>query len=312
MAHLIRTAIVILSFLLAAPPARSEYPAAPLGKQRAAASPLQWEIREAGHPILGNIRFAFLKNPIETPVGNAKVYSRAYLSCHPASRKFAIELTNTPKPDDPGGLKPVTMPRLTCTRLDEAGSDKLVQEELPAKWEVSDIGDALARGFRGFPLRECVSISVVQEVALPAGWGKKSARVEFDITPYNRELDSIFVTCGELSAYAPVAPPAPPAPVATAPPASTAAAPPSATASAPPARSSPEREPAPQWQTARTTSNGKTNVRAGPTLQSAVVGQLFPGAVVLVQRTESDWWRARVAGGAKLEGYIREDRLVFK
>ena len=54
--------------------------------------------------------------------------------------------------------------------------EKLVQEELLANWEVSGIGDALARGFRAFPLRECVSIGVVQEVALPQGWARKMCR----------------------------------------------------------------------------------------------------------------------------------------
>ena len=73
-------AIVFLPFVLAVLPAHSELPAAPLGKQRAASSRLEWEIRDAGHPILGNIRFAFLKTPVETPVGNAKVFSRAYRS----------------------------------------------------------------------------------------------------------------------------------------------------------------------------------------------------------------------------------------
>ena len=96
-------AIVFLSFCFVVLPVHSENPAASLGKQRAASSRLEWEIREAGHPILGNIRFAFLKSPVETPVGNAKVFSRAYLSCQRASRKLAIELTNTsaPSADDP-------------------------------------------------------------------------------------------------------------------------------------------------------------------------------------------------------------------
>jgi hypothetical protein len=266
-------------------PAQSQDLSASLGKQRAASSRLEWEIREAGHPSLGNVRFAFIKKPVETPVGNAKVFSRAYLSCQRSTGKYAIELTNTTSPDDPGGLKPSTMPRLVCSRLAAPGDEKLVQEDVFTNWEVSDIGDALARGFRAFPLRECVSIGVVQEVVLPPGWAKKSARVEFEITPYSRELDSIFVTCGEASAYAPAAPAMP------------------ATASAPAT---------PKWRTARTTSKGKTNVRSGPTLQSAVVIELAPGAVVLVERTSGEWWRAKASKGAAFEGYIRQDRLVFK
>lgn len=305
-------ALAIAAIVLAVLPVHSEYPAASLGKQRAAASRLEWEIGEAGHPTLGNIRYAFIKNPVETPVGKSKVFSRAYVSCQKASRKLAIELTNVPKLDDPGGLYPVTMPRLTCNRLAESGGEKLVQEELLATWEVSEIGDALAQGFRAFPLRECVSIGVVQEVLLPHGWGRKSARVEFEITPYNRELDSIFVTCGELSAYAPAAPATPATASALAAPATASAPAAPATAPAPATRTTPLRETGMPWRTARTTSRGKTNVRAGPTLHSATIAELDPGAVVLVQRTSSEWWRAKPRAGAAFDGYIRQDRLVFK
>lgn len=305
-------AIVFLPFCLAAQPAHSENPAASLGKQRAASSRLEWEIGEAGHPSLGNVRYAFLKGLVETPVGNAKVFSRAYVSCQKDSRKLAIELTNTTAPDDPGGLQPGTMPRLVCSRLAAPGDEKLVQEELLANWEVSKIGDALARGFRAYPLRECVSIGVVQEVVLPQGWARKSARVEFEIDPYNRELDSIFVTCGELSAYAPAAPATPATASEPPTPATASASSTPATASAPATRSTPARGTGAPWRTARTISSGKTNVRSGPTLKSATVAQLDPGAVVLVQRTSSEWWRARTSAGAAFEGYIRRDRLVFK
>jgi uncharacterized protein YgiM (DUF1202 family) len=77
-------------------------------------------------------------------------------------------------------------------------------------------------------------------------------------------------------------------------------------------RSTPGQEIGVAWRSARTTSRGKTNVRAGPTLQSATVAELDPGAVVLVQRTGNEWWRARPAAGAAFDGYIRQDRLVFK
>jgi hypothetical protein len=66
------------------------------------------------------------------------------------------------------------------------------------------------------------------------------------------------------------------------------------------------------WQEARTSSSGKTNVRAGPTLQSAVVVQLHPGAVILAQPTAGEWWRAKPSRGVAFEGYIREDRLVTR
>jgi hypothetical protein len=192
------------------------------------------------------------------------------------------------------------MPRLVCSRPEGPGDEKLVREELLANWDVSEIGDAMARGFRAFPLRECVSIGVVQEVVLPKGWARKTARVEFEIVPYNRELDSVFVACGDVSAYAPAAP-------------ATAAAPARpATASAPPTRSTPARDTGVPWRTARVISSGKTNVRAAATLQSAVVAQLDPGAIVLVQRMGGEWWRAKSSAGAAFEGYIREDRLVFK
>lgn len=306
-------AVVFLPICLTVLPAHAELPAAPLGKQRAASSRLQWEIRDAGHPILGNIRFAFLKTPVETPVGNAKVFSRAYFSCLKGGR-FAIELANATAPDDPKGLRPSTEPRLYCHRPIQPWDEKLVQEELLARWDVNEIGDALAQGFRPFPLRECVWIRVVQEVALPQGWAKKSARVELDILPYSRELDAIFASCGEVSAYAPAAPavaavPAPaPAPVASAAPAR----PPAAAAPAPVTQPKPATETSLPWQTVRVLSSGRTNVRAGPRLESAIVVELAPGAIVLVQRTGSEWWRARSSSGAAFEGYIRQDRLVFK
>ncbi len=63
---------------------------------------------------------------------------------------------------------------------------------------------------------------------------------------------------------------------------------------------------------ARATPTGKTNVRAGPTLQSAIVLELHPGSVVMVQNTGTEWWKARQSSGAPWEGYIRQDRLVFK
>lgn len=66
------------------------------------------------------------------------------------------------------------------------------------------------------------------------------------------------------------------------------------------------------WQTARVLPSGRTNVRAGPSLQSAIVVELDPGAIVLVQKTASEWWRAKPSAGAAYDGYIRQDRLVFK
>ena len=286
MASLAKSARVALSFLslcMAALPAHSQNPTAVIGKQRAAVSSLEWEIREAGHPILGNIRFAFLRKPFETPVGKDKVYSVAYVSCQKATKLLAIELTNMKAPEDPGGLRPGKSPRLVCSRPIPAGDGRLVQEELPLKWEVNEIGDAMARGLPPHALRQCVSLGIVQDVGLPETWSQETARVVYAIPPYAKELDEIFATCGEASVYAAAPPPPPPA-----------------------------REAATAWRTAHVASGGKTNVRAQPNVQSPVVTQLDPGSAVLVRKVKADWWRARPPSGAAFEGYIREDRLVLK
>src|SRR5690348_9463847 len=69
-------AIVVPAFvLLASAPARPDERLATAGKQRAAASRLAWEIREAGHPLLGPIRFAHTTTPVMTPAGNGTVFS---------------------------------------------------------------------------------------------------------------------------------------------------------------------------------------------------------------------------------------------
>lgn len=308
-----RAKFLPLVLCLASVPVRSEDPVVTLGKQRAAVSPHEWEIREANHPVLGPIRFAFLKKQVATPVGNARIASNVYISCERGAKKIAIELANATSPDDPGGLQPKAMPRLICYRLATPTEKKVVREELDARWQVNELGDALARGFRPFPLRECVSIDIEQEVVLPKGWARPSAPVEFEITPYSRELDSIFVACGEVSAYAPAAAvpstaAAPPS--ASAPPSAPA---PSATKTLPPAPSAtvaPSAE-AP-WKQALTISSGRTNVRAKPSVDSAVVVQLPPGVHVLVRQVGNDWWHVKSAGRATFEGYIREDRLVFK
>jgi Bacterial SH3 domain len=271
--------------VLASVPAQGEDAIASLGKERAAASHLEWEIREAGHPVLGPIRFAHTKMPVVTPVGGANIFSNAYVSCEKNARTLAIELTNQTAPDDPGGLEPATLPRLVCIAPAASGDTRLVQQMLEATWQLNEVGDAMARGFRPAALRACAAIGVVQEVALPEGWARPRERVQFEIDPYGRALDEIFATCGEVSAYASAAPFSP-------------------------ARGKSDEGSA--WKTARTVASGATNVRAGPSLHSAVVARLDPGAVILVQSTGGAWWRARARSGRKFEGYIREDRLVIR
>jgi SH3 domain-containing protein len=305
-----RSAIVLVLLGLAGLPARADDPAAPLGKQRAAASRLAWDIGDAIHPSLGSIRHATLRNLIETRVGNATVYTRASFACDKAGRTFSIELTNGASAQQPRGFKHVTEPRLFCNRP-EAG--KLIEEEILGRWELGRSGDAIAWGLRPFPLRECAYIRVVEEVTLPEGWEKKSARVEMELLPYSRELDSIFASCGEDSAYGS----APPPPAVTAVTTATTTRPPAAAPPPPPpppprVAAAPAAAGDPNWKMARSTPSGKTNVRAGPNLQSSVVIELHPGSVVMVQGTGTEWWKARQSSGVPWEGYIRQDRLVFK
>jgi hypothetical protein len=317
--RILQVAIALVPLLAPVAASAQDSAAAALGRQRAAASTIEWEVREAGHPALGNIRFGYVKRSIETRVGNTPVFTRAYLSCQKDKRSFAIELTNSLGPADPGGLKPATDPRLHCHRP-EGG--KLLKEEILASWEVNPkLGDVLARGLRGFPLRECVAITVQQEVVMPEGSAQKTGRIEFELLPYDRELDSVFATCGERSAYAPAAPPVTTAAASAQPKAGAPQkpAPQAAQPRAAPAPVAAAAAPAPQaaaaagdWREARTLPTGKTNVRAGPALQTAVVAELFPGSVVMVQATGNEWYRARPSRGNAFEGYIRQDRLVFK
>ena len=281
--------------------ARAEDLLETLGKQRAAKSPLGWDIREAGHPVLGPVRFAFLKAPVVTQVGANKVFSNVYLSCETNARKIAIELANSTAPDDPSGLKPHALPRLVCNDLAAPNEARIVQDDITAHWEVNAIGDTLARGLSAFALRECVSISIIQDVVLPKGWARPDQPIEFEIAPYTRELDAIFATCGEKAIYAQA--PAPVAPAAA------------KRVEAAPAPAAEPAAPEQGWRQARATSRGKTNVRAKPSVDAAVVIEIDPGDVILVQRSGTAlWWRAKSRPNARkaFEGYIRQDRLVFK
>lgn len=283
-----RFAIALLSSALAAAVAADDIVS--LGKQKAAASRLQWDVREAGHPILGPIQFATLKTPIATAAGGARTSSNIYLSCERNTGKMAIELANGTRPDDPGGLKPKRLPRLTCNTFADG---KPLAEPIDATWTVNELGDAMARGFWPSALRDCLSIVVSEELVLPPGSAQPTARVEFEITPYARELDRVFATCGEPTVYA-SAPTSPAAP--------------SIAAGAKPAAVNNGNG----WSTVRLTASGRTNVRQKPTVRSALVIRLYPGDIVLVQKSAGEWWHAKSRPNSRFvfEGYIRRDRVV--
>lgn len=156
-------------------------------------SRLQWDVRDGNHPVLGAVRFAHLKLPIATTVGSHRVYSNAYVSCAAESRTMAVELTNQVAPDDPGGLRAASMPRLVCTRPGGGGS---VQAVIEARWEFNGIGDAMARGLAPGTLRACSSIGIAEEVVLPEGWGPRTAPIVLEIAPGQGELDAVFSACG--------------------------------------------------------------------------------------------------------------------
>ncbi len=241
-----------------------------------AASALQWDVRDVDHPRMGPIKVAVQRDPVVTLVGRDKIDSRVFFSCEKTTRKIAIELANASESDAQGGLQPKEMPQLVCgTPLAQSGN-AMKQSDLAASWEVSAIGDALARGLSPSALRRCASIDVVQNVVLPKGWARDSQRIEFALTPYTKELDSVFVACDEITASAP-------------------------------------RDPRSEvsWKPARTTAKGRTNVRASPSLDSAVVIQLNPNQKVLVQSTSTEWWKVKPRAGKGFNGYVRQDRLTF-
>lgn len=246
-----------------------------------AANALEWDVRDVDHPRLGAIRVAVQRNPLVTSVGKDKIDSLVFLSCEKANRKIAVELANASETDARGGLQPREMPQLICnTPLAQSGN-AMRQSELATSWEISAIGDALVRGLSSTAMRQCASINVVQNVALPKGWSRDSQRIEFELMPYAKELDAVFAACEEAIAFAPSTPQ-----------------PAAAKADA-------------SWKAARTTRKGKTNVRAGPSVDADVVIQLDANAKVLVQRTATDWWKAKQRAGNAFSGYIRQDRLVF-
>lgn len=294
--------VALLCVLFAAsPPLRGEGPAVTLGKQRAARSTVEWNVQDIDHALLGPIRFAVQKGAVTTTVGNERIFSQVFVSCQKSNGKMAIELTNAPGSDLAGGLRPTEMPRLVCNRPGPGGGGKLVGSDVVAKWEISTLGDTLARGLAPSELRRCVSIGVQQSLALPPGSPRPSQRIAMEILPYDKALDSVFSACGERTAYGTVGE-APPA------------APPVARPAPAPEGGQPAQPAEAPWKPARTTPKGRTNVRAATSVDSPIVIKLAPGTRVLVRRTSAPWWevKPRAGAGAGFRGYIREDRLVVE
>ncbi len=234
-------------------------------------SPLAWDVREGTHPKLGPIRVAVPSSSIATPVGKERILSLVFFSCEKSRGRIAIELANATESDARSGLYPKQMPRMFCNPRSTAP-----RVELATTWFVSEIGDAMARGFAPSDLRRCASIDIVQDLALPRGWGADVQHIEIELIPYKRELESVLATCLQPQATAQAEAPKP--------------APAAAAATVPTPATAPAPAPAP----------------------APIVTQLDPGAVVLVQATDTEWWKARARGGSGFSGYIRQDRLSFQ
>jgi hypothetical protein len=287
-------------------PSRGEEPVVSIGKQRAAAAAIEWDVRDVSHPLMGPIRTAVQRSAVATAVKSGKILSQAFVSCQKSSGKIAIELVNAPESDARSGLGPVDLPRLVCNSPRPQGDGVLVKSDLAASWEIGGLGDTLARGLSPAALRRCASIDVLQNVALPRGWPQESLRIAMEITPYARELDAVFAACGETTAFVPE----PTAPVAVERPAP---APPQAKAMEPPPKGDLVARPAEvPWKPARAIAKGRTNVRRAASLDSGVVIQLDPGARILVQQTSAEWWKVKPRSGASFGGYVRRDRVAFE
>lgn len=269
---------------LASLPSPGEEAVIRIGKERASASAVEWEVRDVNHPRLGPIKFASRKSAVATTAGSETIVSQAYVSCQKSTRKIAVEFSNAFASNPAGGLGPREWPRLTCYSPDPKVAGALAMRELSPKWEVNNLGDALAHGLAASDLRRCVSMDVLQDIALPAGSVQGSQQVLMELLTYGRALDAVFTECGEKSAYAATAANPPPPPV-------TAAA---------------------DWRRARTIAKGRTNVRAAASVDSRLVVALAPGMPLLAQRASADWWAVKPRSGSGFGGFIRGDRLVFE
>ena len=255
----------------------------------AATAATEWDVRDADHPVLGPIRVAVPRNGTSTVVRDLKIVSAAFVSCEKRASRIAIELANSLESDTRGGLPPAENPRLVCSAPGLRPQRSYTANDIPATWESNELGDMLARGLSPAALRQCGSIDIVQSVKLPEGAAAKSQAVSMSLAPNGRDLDSVFVACGEKTAFP-------------------------ATAPAPAVRSSaPESAAAPSgWSFARTAAQGRTNVRKAASVDSPAVAQLPPGARVLVQKDTGPWWKVKPTKGAGFAGYVREDRLVIE
>ncbi len=288
---------IVLAACTAGIPLHAQESTAAIGRRLAADSGVRWAVHDTRHPLLGSIKFAVQEKDIATTVGKGKIFSLSYVSCQKTPEKIAIELTSAPSSAPASGLGPVDLPRLVCTTAGPQGG--LVKSDLAASWEISALGDTLARGLSPAELRRCVSIDVLQNLALPAGWPQQSQRVALQITPYGKELDSVFAACGEAASFASEPGPPPRGPPAGARP-------------APAATPAPAKREEIEWKPARILAKGRSNVRAAPRLDSRVVIQLEPGTRILVQPAAPTWWKVKPASGASFTGFIRDDRFQLE
>jgi hypothetical protein len=245
-----------------------------------------WDVREVDHPVMGAIMVAVPQSGFTTNVGGMKIVSAAFVSCEKATRRIAIELANSVESDTRGGLPPVEMPRLVCN-VRVNGTP--VRTDLAARWNVNALGDALARGLAPAELRRCSAIEVQQHVTLPPGTPLASHRIAMTLVPGDGGLATVFAACDGAAATKPMPSVVPPAAL--------------------PASAQPVTGP---WKAARTLSSGKTNVRATPRIDGALVTQLYPGTPVLAQKAEGDWWLVKPHKGVGFSGFIRADRLAFE
>ncbi len=291
-----------IAFVLAVLPALAADDAlVALGKQRAAASTARWEVRSLRHPTLGAIEAAIWLNAQSTDAGRDRIVTSVYLTCERVADRIALELANAPASDAKSGVGPMDLPKLTCVGLDAKGAS--ARSEIRANWEINDFGDTLARGLAPAALRRCASIEIAENVALPPKWPKESQRITIEFSPFARELDEIFETCGVASAYAVAAanPPVANPPVANPP-----------VANPPEAKAGARPRVVEEWKNAHAVAQGRTNVRSSASLESSIITHLLSNQKILVRPSAGDWWLVRPRAGPAFEGYIRRDRFVLE